>query len=241
MLTSLLYSGKSTLFLTLLNFLKYTGTIFIDGIDISKIPIHRLRAAVTTIPQEHVDIPGTVRDNILPMDILKQPGSGFVNDEAIVEVLSSLGLMEYISARGGIYRPIEKMEFSIGQKQLLSLARAMLHRLEYGSTIVLMDEATGLVDDETELIMQQAQKDAFGTCTRLVIAHRATAFPDSDFLVEFRDGAIRRKVNLHEWTIDDEIALLLRTQDGMLEMDSDTEADDDASLFQEEAGNGSMD
>lgn len=151
-------SGKSSIILTLLNFLHHTGIITIDGVDISNIPREQLRQSITTIPQDHVDIPGTVRDNLLPLEIMKDDEDKKRDDAALTEILKSVGLWDHISRHGGLHEPLTKRGLSAGQRQLLSLARALIHHENTGSKIVIMDEATSNMDYQTDSIMHRVME-----------------------------------------------------------------------------------
>lgn len=184
------FSGKSSLFLALLNFLHTAGTVIVDGVDVSRLSRHDLRARITTIPQDYTYIPGTVRDNLLPMDLLKDNTSKTVNPVAIENVLRGVGLLEYIQQRGGIGMPIDDMDFSAGQKQLLGIARGILHNLEYSTKIVLMDEPTSNMDYATELIIRQVLDEAFANCTRITITHRDALLEYCNCTLEFHEGKL---------------------------------------------------
>lgn len=174
--------------LTLLNFVKYTGAITIDGVNVSTIPRAQLRQIITTIPQEAVDIPGTVYDSLLPFELLS--GSERHEGLSVMRMLKAVGLLDHVEARGGIHQPVELMEFSAGQRQLLGLARAMLHQEKNNTKIVLMDEAISNVDDDTAKKMQQVMYKAFQNCTMLVVAHKSIPKSDCDKEVEFEDGRL---------------------------------------------------
>ncbi|KHN95178.1 ABC transporter, transmembrane domain, type 1 [Metarhizium album ARSEF 1941] len=165
-------SGKSSLLLTMLNFLNYKGVITIDGVELSQIPRQALRCLITTIPQDMVELPGTLRDNMAP------PGTGTAtrdgdsdSDSLIAEVLSRTRLKEHVDAHGGLDAPLADMGFSHGQKQLLALARAILHQRRSGSKILLVDEATSAMDADTAALMHRLMDDAFADCTVVAISH----------------------------------------------------------------------
>lgn len=181
-------SGKSSVVLTLLNFLHHTGSVTIDGVDISQVPLAQLRHVITTIPQDHVDIPGSVRDNVLPLEIMDEQGVRNEGDAELTEVLQTVGLWEYVSSHGGLDEPIDKMELSAGQRQLLSMARAMLHHRKTGSKIVIMDEATSNMDYQTDTKIHDIMETAFAGSTRLVVTHRNTVLSHCHALIKMEDG-----------------------------------------------------
>lgn len=231
--------------LTILNFLHLTGTVSIDGIDISKVPRGQLRRAITTLPQDPVILPGTLRQNLVPFeprveqphtlnnvdngnekipepeedpnidhlpetpdivelgDPIEMVEGGVLHDIAIYQVLKDLGLDTYVKARGGLDVDIKLMEFSAGQKQLMAIARAMLHRLKYRSKIILMDELTSSLDYDTDRRVQRALKIAFSKCTRIIISHRSTGFEDCDRILTLKDGWLTGQREIERDTSDD--------------------------------------
>lgn len=187
--------------------------MLIDGINIKNVPHAQLRKMISTIPQDVPEIPGTVRNNLMPFDILKPSGkSGKVHEEMVVVLLESVGLWEHILEHGGINALYDEMKFSAGQRQLFSLVRAMLHKLEYETTIVIMDEATSNLDDATEVLAQHVMGVAFEECTKLIISHRAAAFSQCDLYLEFKDGKLINEVDIGKWRVDDEISRRLRAE-----------------------------
>jgi ATP-binding cassette, subfamily C (CFTR/MRP), member 1 len=106
------------------------GHITIDGIDISKIPRQEIRSKVVGVAQDAFLLKGSVRLNADP--------AGAQSDEAIVSALKSVQLLATVEEKGGLDADIDELFLSHGQKQLFSLARAMLRP----STILILDEAT---------------------------------------------------------------------------------------------------
>lgn len=183
-------SGKSSLILTLLNFLDYTGVIKFDGVDLSSIPRQDLRSFITTISQDVVELPGTVGDNLLPGTTKKKADDDSCHMGMLFEVLGRVGLLEHIDSHGGLDTPLAEIGFSHGQKQLLAIARAMMHRLVYNSRILLVDEATSNMDGKTADVMHRALKNAFSDCTVVSISHRPENVEDMDLVVTIDDGRI---------------------------------------------------
>lgn len=183
-------SGKSSLFMSVLGFLDYSGKIEIDGIDISRIPRDTLRSHIITISQEHLDLGGTVRNNLLPFCMNMSSMDGATVDEELLDVLDSVGLRACIEKLGGLDADLSKVGLSHGQLQLLSIARAMLRGKETESKVVLMDEATSNVDLETDAMIQKVLRESFAGCTILMIAHRLETIRDANMFVEVSQGKV---------------------------------------------------
>ncbi|KAB8266731.1 P-loop containing nucleoside triphosphate hydrolase protein [Aspergillus minisclerotigenes] len=188
-------SGKSTLGLSLLRFVNIaSGQITIDGVDITKIFLNRLRTSVTLIPQEPVLFSGDVHSNLDPFgessetelasalaactSIHVPDGSDQADHAHPAKTARPLALDTPVAANGE--------NFSQGQRQVLSLARAMCRR----SKVVLLDEATASVDHETDMHMQRVLREMFPDCTIIAIAHRLRTIMDYDRVLVMADGEI---------------------------------------------------
>jgi ABC-type multidrug transport system fused ATPase/permease subunit len=164
-------SGKSSFLLTLLNFLNFSGSIVIDGIDITTIPRHILRSRITTISQEFMSLPSSVRNNLVPQEIMKAAGER-TGDVELLNALEKVGLKRLVESRGGLDKPLEEVGLSGGEQQLLALARALVHHGRVKGKIIFMDEATSYIDYDSEAKLQQVTTEVFADCTVLTIAHR---------------------------------------------------------------------
>jgi ATP-binding cassette, subfamily C (CFTR/MRP), member 4 len=176
-------SGKSTLTLALcrLNMLSH-GSILIDGIDCSSMSMQKLRENLSFVPQEAVMFAGTLRFNIDPFQKS--------TDTQLWGALKSVHLFDFVMAQP------EKLEMpvhegggnlSMGQRQCISLARAILH----SGKIYVMDEATASIDTETDSLIQRLVRDEngkFSDCTIITIAHRLETIMDSDLILVLDDG-----------------------------------------------------
>lgn len=157
--------GKSTLFKLLLGFYQTdAGEAAINGRPISGIPLAELRSYFAYVPQESGLYSGSIRDNI-------ESGKPGASDEEIVEALRQANAYEFVAELPeGIHTDIGEhgSRLSGGQRQRLSIARAMLKN----APILLLDEATAALDNESERMVQQAIRKLMKDKTTLVIAHR---------------------------------------------------------------------
>ena len=101
---------------------------------------------------------------------------------------SSVGLWNHISKRGGLDADMSEMKFSQGQKQLLFIARAILHQKMARTKIVLIDEATASLDSDTDARIQQLVNESFIGCTVLTISHQRPSFHRRDLSIAFDSG-----------------------------------------------------
>lgn len=179
--------------LTLLGFLDYSGTIEIDGTDVSHLPKPLLRSRITTISQDAVQLQGSVRENLLPYE--GQANDGKLDDTAVLRTLVRVGLSEAISSKGGIDASLSDMSLSEGQMQFLCLARAILHNLWTGGKLVLMDEPTSNMDYETDARIQSLVREVFTGCTLIMISHRPDAIADVDVHLDVTAGKVTRRAD----------------------------------------------
>lgn len=174
-------SGKSTLLLALYRMFNLeSGFIKVDGVDIATLSLPRLRRALSIIPQEPVVFSGTVRTNL-------DPFTEFGDDACLWDVLKKVGLDEQSRGVGGLDGRIDGTQgWSIGQQQLMCLARAALKKVP----ILCLDEATAAMDPHTEELVLRIIEKLFVERTTLTIAHRLDNVIRSDQVVVMNAGVV---------------------------------------------------
>ncbi len=169
-------SGKSSLMSLLLRFYDFKdgdmGKILVDGVDITTYAKRSYRTHIGIILQDPVLFKGTIADNV-------RFGMKDVSDEQVDQILRSIGGSKLLDKLDeGVRHDVSRggSNFSVGEKQLISFARAVVH----DPAILVMDEATANIDTETEAMIQTALETVKKGRTMIVIAHRLSTIKNAD-------------------------------------------------------------
>ncbi|KAL4967241.1 P-loop containing nucleoside triphosphate hydrolase protein, partial [Aspergillus stella-maris] len=172
-------SGKTSLILSLLRMIPLSqGTMTIDSIDLSSHPAFAIRTRLNVVTQDPFLVPGSVRFNIDPFETAP--------DEQVTAALQRLGLWKLIEAEGGLDMEMNAASWSMGQRQLLCLARAMIRP----GKVLILDEATSSVDPTTEQTMQSVLETEFSSHTVISVLHRLRYIHWYDRVAVLEGGAL---------------------------------------------------
>ncbi len=178
--------GKTTMINLLYRFYDpKQGAVKVDDHDIRDVKLSSLRKQMAVVLQDNFLFSGTVMENI-------RYGNLKATDDEIIEVAQTVGAHEFIMKLPEGYQTDVRergSRLSVGQRQLISLARALLA----DPRILIMDEATSSIDAYTELIIQQALDRIFKNRTSIIIAHRLSTVRNSDMIIVLHEGRIAEK------------------------------------------------
>ena len=183
-------AGKTTLVNLLMRFYEpVSGKILIDGIDISTVKRDNVHDLFSMVLQDTWLFEGTIKENL-------RFNCKDVSDETIIEACKKCGIDEFIESLDKGYDTIldDNTSLSAGQKQLFTIARAMIQN----APMLILDEATSNVDTRTEILINQAMDQLTSNRTSFVIAHRLSTIKNADVILVLKDGDIIEQGNHEE-------------------------------------------
>ena len=176
-------AGKTTMVKLLMRFYELNkGSIKVDGVDIRQMKRNDLRGIFGMVLQDTWLFNGTIKENI-------RYGNSNATDEEVISAAKTAYVDHFVHALPGGYDMVlneEASNISQGQKQLLTIARAVLANPK----ILILDEATSSVDTRTEILIQKAMDRLMKSRTSFIIAHRLSTIRNADIILVMRDGAI---------------------------------------------------
>ena len=175
-------AGKTTIVNLLMRFYEVnSGKIYVDGVDISTLKRENVHDLFGMVLQDTWLFHGTIKENI-------RYSKTDVPDEKIVEAAKAVGLHHFITTLPAGYDTMldDKLNLSVGQKQLVTIARAIVE----DAPLLILDEATSSVDTRTEVLIQQAMDSLTKGRTSFVIAHRLSTIKNADLILVLDDGDI---------------------------------------------------
>lgn len=182
-------AGKTTIVNLLMKFYEIDkGRITIDGVDTKQMKRSEVHDAFSMVLQDTWLFEGTIKENL----IYNQKN---ISDEAVVAAAKAVGVHHFIKTLPKGYDTVldDTVSLSVGQKQLLTIARALLK----DAPLLILDEATSSVDTRTEELIQKAMDKLMEGRTSFVIAHRLSTIRNADLILVMRDGNIIEQGN-HE-------------------------------------------
>ena len=175
-------AGKTTIVNLLMKFYEIDkGSIRIDGVDTKEMKRSEVHDAFSMVLQDTWLFEGSIRDNL----IYNQEG---ISDERVIEASKAVGIHHFIMTLPDGYDTVldDTVTLSVGQKQLLTIARALLK----DAPLLILDEATSSVDTRTEELIQKAMDRLMEGRTSFVIAHRLSTIRNADLILVMKDGNI---------------------------------------------------
>lgn len=195
-------AGKSSVIVTLFRLYDVEGDIVIDNVSIKTLSLDHLRNNISIIPQDPIVFRGSVRSNVDPLNKF--------SDNDIWQALNAVNLKSAIT---DLNEDIQAtgLTYSVGQRQLLCLARAIVRKTK----IIILDEATANMDEETDLFIHNKIEELFENCTTITVAHRLNSvmrcnrvivmdrgeiieFDSPNVLLENKDSIFYKMVHHHD-------------------------------------------
>ncbi|GKT27779.1 Multidrug resistance protein [Aduncisulcus paluster] len=215
-------SGKSSLISCLLRIVEpEVGSVTIDGIDLSRLSLHDARSSMSVIPQEGFLFSGTLRENLHPISPGASDDGGHkisvdpslyckrVMDKPTPSDAQLWSVLEKVCLKDFVEADEDKLDMKIadngsnlsqGQRQLVCLARSLLANAK----VLLLDEATASLDNESDTAIQKVLREEFAHCTLLTVAHRLHTVIDYDRVMVLGDGRVLEIGIPHELLESDE-------------------------------------
>jgi ATP-binding cassette, subfamily B, multidrug efflux pump len=178
-------AGKTTIISLLLRFYDVTkGRITVDGVDVRELPLDHLRGLFGLVLQDVHLFSGTIGSNV-------RLGDESISDDDVRAALEAINAATFVDALGGIDATVVERgaTLSVGQKQLLSFARA----LAFDPPVLVLDEATSSIDTETETLIRDALQTMMHGRTTIAIAHRLSTIQNMDRVLVFHKGELREQ------------------------------------------------
>ena len=175
-------AGKTTMVNLLMRFYELNGgEILLDGVPTTEVPRENIHSQFGMVLQDTWLFEGTIKENI----IYEKRG---VADDEVIDACKKIGLHHFIKTLPEGYNTVlsDKVSLSEGQKQLITIARAMIQN----APLLILDEATSSVDTRTERIVQSAMEKLTAGRTSFIIAHRLSTIKNADMILVMRDGNI---------------------------------------------------
>ncbi|CAH0551541.1 unnamed protein product [Brassicogethes aeneus] len=212
-------AGKSSTISALFQLYPLQGSIFIDHVDATNLPLDEVRSKISIIPQEPVLFSGSMRKNLDPFEEY--------SDETLWNALEQVEMKETIAELpSGLSSTVMEggSNFSIGERQLVCLARALIRN----NKILVLDEATANVDPHTDALIQNTIRNKFANCSVLTIAHRLNTVMDSHKILVMDAGRVVEFDHPH---------VLLKNEHGVLTNMVDATGSSTSKLLKEIAEN----